>query len=232
MPLPGGPLANRLLLLVYILDGSGSMAGSKIAALNHAIRESLAALSQAASQNPNAAIQIIAVVFSSGARWLVSQPTALASFKWNDLQAGGSTDMGQALSMVAEQLQVSRIGTRALPPVLICVSDGHPTDDAEAGLKAILNEPWGKKAVKISIGIGADCDYDILQKFMDNPERSPLQANNAADLVKYFVWASTEAVKAVSQPASQSRNAAANANVPLPIPPAPTTGTVSTSQVW
>ena len=67
---------------------------------------------------------------------------------------------------------------RALPPVLVLVSDGQPTDDFDAGLKALLEQPWGKKAVRIAISIGRDADNEVLQKFIGNTELKPLAANS------------------------------------------------------
>jgi uncharacterized protein YegL len=232
--LPGGPLATRPLILFWVLDVSGSMArDGKVQAMNHAVREALAALLKAAGENPHAAIQLMVLSFSSGAQWLNSQPVSIANFKWSDLTAAGDTEMGKAFFMLAEQLQVSRIGQHAFPPVVVLVSDGLASDSTAAGLQAVLDQPWGKRAVKISIGIGADADYGILEKFMDaSGERPVLSAGNAADLVRYFVWASTEVVKAASQPASQVKGATVNANVPIPTPPPAATGPATAAEVW
>ena len=108
----------------------------------------------------------------------VSQPTPVADFKWTDLQTEGVTDLGRALAMVAEQLRIPPMSDRALPPVLVLISDGQPTDDFNQGLQTLLNEPWGKKAVRIAIAIGEDADTEVLQKFIGHPELKPLQANN------------------------------------------------------
>ena len=155
------------------------------------------------AENPNAQVLVRAIAFSDGARWHIAQPEPVDEFRWNDLKAGGVTDMGQALKMLAEQLHPDVMPPRALPPVLVLISDGQPTDNFDAGLKALLAEPWGKKAVRIAIAIGQDADHNVLQKFIANPEFQPLQANNADSLVRYIRWASTEVLKSASSPASQ-----------------------------
>jgi hypothetical protein len=38
----------------------------------------------------------------------------------------------------------------------VLISDGHPTDDFEAGLKSMMEVPWAKRAVRIAIAIGND----------------------------------------------------------------------------
>jgi uncharacterized protein YegL len=90
---------------------------------------------------------------------------------------------------------------RALPPVLVLLSDGQPTDDYKKSLEKLLHLPWGKKAVRIAISIGQDADDTVLTEFTGNRELV-LQANNAAMLTKMIKWAST-AASMVSAPASK-----------------------------
>jgi len=218
---PGGELATRPLHFIWIADCSGSMSqDGKIQALNTAIREAIPHMQKVADENPNAQVWVRAIKFSNGAQWHISQPTPVADFRWTDLEAEGVTDMGKAFSMVAEQLKIPPMTDRALPPVLVLISDGQPTDDYKKGLQELLDQPWGKKAVRIAIAIGADADLDVLQKFIGNPEILPLQANNPESLVKYIRWVSTVVLKSASAPASQTAADPSTApNVPVPVAP-------------
>ena len=90
---------------------------------------------------------------------------------------------------------------RALPPVLVLLSDGQPTDDYKKSLDKLLHLPWGKKAGRIVISIGQDANDDALEQFTGNRE---LQANNPQALVKMIKWAST-AASMVSAPASRPK---------------------------
>lgn len=228
---PGGEMATRPLHFIWIADCSGSMAGEKIQSLNFAIREAIPAMQEVAADNPHAQVLVRALKFSSGAQWHISQSTDVKDFKWIDLSADGGTDLGAALKKVAEVLKVSVMGDRALPPVLVLLSDGLPTDDYGSGLKVLMDEPWGKKAVRIAIAIGEDADHEPLQKFIGHKEIQPLQANNPKTLVKYIKWASTAVLKAASSPASQVKGAAGSAmNVPVPAAPAP--GPADAGDVW
>lgn len=218
---PGGELATRPLHFIWIADCSDSMANDgKIQSLNNAIRETLPHMQTVADENPNAEVLMRALKFSSGAQWHVSQPTPVADFKWVDLQTDGVTDLGRALNMLAEQMRIPPMSDRALPPVLVLMSDGFPTDDYQSGLQALLNEPWGKKAVRIAIAIGEYANTEVLQKFIGHPELRPLQANNPEELVRHIKWVSTAVLKAVSSPASQAAGATLGGlNVPIPTPP-------------
>jgi hypothetical protein len=82
------------------------MAGDKISALNTAIKEAYPAMKDAAEQNPNAQVLVRALKFSNSAEWVVEAPTPVEDFKWIDLDADGVTDMGKALSLVADQLKI------------------------------------------------------------------------------------------------------------------------------
>jgi len=100
---PGGELATRPLHFIWITDCSGSMKSSgKIQSLNTAIREATPHMQRVADENPNAEVLVRALKFSSGAQWHIAQETPVAQFKWDHLAAGGSTDMGRALTMLAD----------------------------------------------------------------------------------------------------------------------------------
>lgn len=229
---PGGELATRPLHFIWIADCSGSMAiDGKIQSLNTAIKEAIPHMQDVADENPNAQVLVRAVRFSDGAQWHVSQATDIADFKWEDLDAGGVTAMGKALSIVADQLKIPPMDERALPPVLVLISDGQPTDDFTGGLQALMNEPWGRKAVRIAIAIGEDADQEVLKKFIANPELRPLQANNPESLIKYIRWVSTAVLKSASSPASQSA-AASTSGLNVPIPALPDTTGPSADDVW
>jgi uncharacterized protein YegL len=226
--LPGGPISTRPLHFIWILDTSSSMQGSKIQAMNFAIREAVKPMQQTAEDNPHANVLVRAVTFSTGARWHLAAPTPVADFTWTDVAASGLTDMGKALKLVAEQLKIPPMSDRALPPVLVLVSDGQPTDDFGTGLTELMVQPWAKRAVRLAIAVGSDADRSVLSKFIGHSELKPLEANNSSALVDYIRWASTAILKSASSPASQALGASVlTGSVPIPAPPPP-----ATSQVW
>lgn len=232
MPLPGEELSNRPLHFIWICDCSGSMSvNGKIQILNTAIRDAIPLMRKEADENPNAEVLVRALKFSSGAQWHIAQPTPVESFNWIDLSTEGVTDMGRALSMVADQLKIPPMTDRALPPVLVLISDGQPTDDFSSGLNKLMEQPWGKKAVRIAIAVGGDADHEVLQKFIGNPELLPLQADSPDALVRQIKWVSTVVLKAASSPSSQTNNSnLASGNVPIPIVPQAVIN--SASDVW
>lgn len=198
---PGGGLAGRPLHFILIADCSGSMlADGKIQALNNAVRETLPHLRDLAARNPHAQILVRALAFSSGVRWHVGEPTPVERLAWSDLHAYGHTDLGAALAEVASVLRSPPMEPRSLPPALVLVSDGEPTDDYLAGLRALMGTPWGAKAVRLAVGIGRDADLDVLERFIGRPDIRPASAAHPEQLVALIRWASTVASQAASAP--------------------------------
>ena len=204
---PGGELASRPLHFFWVVDCSGSMSyDGKMEVVNTAIEGCIPEMASAADNNPNAQLLIRALQFSSGASWLTSNPVPVEDYSWTPLEANGVTELGKAFDLLSAQLSIPPMPTRALPPVIVLLSDGQPTDSYKDGLNKLKALPWFKKAVKIAISIGQDADDDVLEEFTGNKELI-LQANNAAALAKMIKWASTTA-SMVSAPASQQpRNA-------------------------
>jgi uncharacterized protein YegL len=242
---PNVKLASRPLHFIYLCDCSGSMAAQgKMQALNQAIRQSLPGMAHVARDNPEARVLVRAVRFADRAHWHIADPTPVEQLVWTDLQAGGVTAMGEALELVASQLDAPPMEQRALPPVLVLISDGQPTDDFAAGLRQLMRRPWAQKAVRLAIALGHDADLEVLQAFIGNPPcstlpagevpgasgtmprldrspRRPLQASNATALAQYIQWASTAVVGAASMPTSRVAGPEAESgNIPLPdLPP-------------
>jgi uncharacterized protein YegL len=225
-PRPGGELATRPLNFIWICDCSGSMnLDGKIQTLNTAIREAIPHMRTEADKNPNAQLLVRAIKFSVGATWHIATPTPVEDFNWVDLAApeGGLTDMGRAFALAADAMKMPPMPERALPPVLVLVSDGQPTDDYKTGLKALFEQPWGHKAVRMAIAIGADADHNVLKRFINHSERQPLQANNPEALVNAIRWVSTVVVASVPAPPVNEPTGPFEAvpipNVPTPPPP-------------
>ena len=117
-------------------------------------------LVEAARANPGAEVLVRVVSFGSSVRWVVSEPTPVAQFRWTDVAAEhqGLTEMGAALHAVASEMRVLEAEGRGFAPAIVVVSDGQPTDTVEpsfrAGLEELRATSWGDKAVRLSVAIG------------------------------------------------------------------------------
>jgi uncharacterized protein YegL len=213
-------MSVRPLHFIWILDCSGSMGvGGKIQALNTAIAEALPAMAEVASKNLHAELLVRAVAFSTGAWWHAPDAVPVSEFAWQDLAAppGGVTDLGEALTLVAGALESPPMPARAFPPVVVLITDGHPTDEWKDGLARLLATPWGDKAVRMAIAIGRDANHNVLQEVIGRDTgRRPMHAGSPEDLAAVIRWTSTVVVRQASQPVTHQEY-----SDPLAKPPPP-----------
>lgn len=205
MPEIKGTLAKKVLPIIYVIDTSGSMEGDRIAAVNEAMHECEEILREKSADNPDAEIKVGALKFSSGAQWVTkSGLVSLEDFYWNDVQAGGVTDLGAALKELDNKLSrnsflVSETGFCL--PVIIFMSDGGPNDDWKKALGQVnANNKWFNKARKVAIAIGDDADQDVLKELVGTKE-AVVQANDLETLKSLIVAVSVSS----SMLAGQSR---------------------------
>lgn len=203
---------RRTMTLFLLADVSGSMRGSKIGAVNDAIRNVLPIVNDINDSNADAEIKIAALTFSNGCSW-VDEPKIAADFEWVDQTAAGGTDLGAACSELASKLSQShgfmKSGSGSFAPVLILLSDGGPTDDFEHGLANLKQNNWYKAAIKIAIAIGDDADLEVLAKFTGNIEMV-IQVHDVASLKKVIKCV----VVTSSQVGSKSSSSSAGAGAP------------------
>lgn len=182
------PAPRKVMTLFYLVDASGSMSGSKIGTVNAAMEECIPLLKEVAAANDDAEIKVAILQFSSGCSWITpaSGPVGLDDIIWNDLQAGGMTEFGEALIELDKKLsREAYLGsqTGAYAPVILLLSDGGPTDDWKTGMERIKHNNWFKHAIKIAIDIESGSDRFVLEQFTGNPE-AILEAKDTATLKK------------------------------------------------
>jgi uncharacterized protein YegL len=160
--------------LFFLIDTSGSMLGSKIGSVNDAIENVLPIIGEISDENPDAEINVAALEFSTGTRWLYDEPKDAKEFIWQQVEAEGLTSLGEACEELNKKL--SRTGgfmsspSGCYAPAIILLSDGGPTDNFEKGLKLLQGNSWFKNAIKIAIAIGDDADKEVLRQFTDAQE--------------------------------------------------------------
>jgi len=206
---------RKTMVLFFIVDTSGSMGGSKIGAVNAAIEEVIPELKDLSVKNADAQIKIAALEFSTGARWITdSGPIEVENFNWNDINAGGVTDLGEACLKLNEKLSKNEYmqeATGSFAPALFLMSDGEPTDEYRNGLSKLWENNWFKKSVKVAIAIGEDANKAVLEEFTGSKE-AVLEVHNAKALKKMIKFVSVRASEIASK--STDVGLSSNGNVP------------------
>lgn len=94
--------------------------------------------------------------------------------------------MGGALALASQMIEdKDSIPSRAYKPVIVLVSDGHPTDDWQGSFARLANGERSSKATRFAMAIGADADESMLGDFANDPEAPLFRAENAADIHRF-----------------------------------------------
>ena len=195
---------RRTMVLFFLVDTSGSMYGTKIGTVNTAIEEIIPELKDLSENNADAEIKIATLAFSTGAKWINSQPISAENFKWDHLEAMGSTDLGEACKQLNEKVSKNAFmseATGSFAPAIFLLSDGDPTDNYKYGLDKLKENNWYKKAIKVAIAIGDDVNKDVLEEFTGNKE-AVITVHTPEILKKWIQFVSVRASEIGSKSAS------------------------------
>lgn len=207
MPLLGHAacrLSQRELHLFVLVDVSGSMApDGKMQSLNTAVEEALPHLRRVAVDAAGVSVVIRVVTFGSRARW-TAEPEAIGSFAWDELRSedGGLTELGAAVDLVLAAIHELPVAS-LVPPALLLVSDGMPTDVTEPSfdeaMRRLEADPLATAATRMAVGIGRDVDMASLRRFLGPRGGDPVRADSPQQLMVQL----RDRVSAVVQSASE-----------------------------
>lgn len=187
----------RLMPVIILADISGSMSvDGKIGTLNRAIAEMIASFAQ--EEDVRADIHVAVITFGKGGA-KIHQPLLPASqIQWTDMEAIGPTPMAAAFELATNMVEdKNQIPSRSYHPTIVLVSDGHPTnetghstDNWKQPLNQLLTSTRASKALRLSMGIGADAEHKVLKEFLalQHPEIPVFRADEASQLRQFFRW--------------------------------------------
>jgi uncharacterized protein YegL/serine/threonine protein kinase len=165
---------RRTLPVVFIIGTSGSMAGSKIGAVNSAMEKILPTLKEISDEHPDYKIKVAVLEFSSVPRWDTNGLVELDKYRWNDLEASGIADFGKACKEIDEKLSPQAFLLKEpgsyITPFIILISDGIYFDDWRSCLNKLKSNNWFKQAEKIVFAIGDDANMNVLKEFTGTAE--------------------------------------------------------------
>lgn len=202
----------RKLPVYLLLDTSGSMYGEPIEAVKNGVQMLVSSLRQDPYALETAHLSII--TFNNEAR--VSQPlTELAAFQPPQLQALGQTALGNALELLAERVDAEVAKTTPeqkgdWKPLVFIMTDGAPTDDISAGVKAIKERKFG---MIVACAAGEHADTDLLGRITESVVRLDSMENETVKA--FFKWVSAS-ISAGSIKADSGREFSALNELPPP----------------
>lgn len=202
-------------LPVYLLvDTSGSMHGEAIEAVRNGLQVLVSALRQDPYALETAYLSII--TFDSKAKQ-VTPLTELMNFQVPNIQASGTTAMGEALVLLADCINREVVKGSAevkgdWKPVVFLLSDGSPTDSLTKGIAAIKGIKTG---TFVACAAGASADTATLKQITESVVS--LDTADANSIKAYFKWVSAS-ISVSSQKIDSGKEVSGLDELPPPPP--------------
>lgn len=205
----------RRLPVYLVLDTSGSMAGEPIEAVKNGVQTLVAALRSDPYALETAYLSV--VTFDSAARQLVPL-TELPLFQMPDIQAQGTTALGDALELVAncasQEVQKTTSEVKGdWKPLVFLMTDGEPTDDMQRGLAHFKRQKFG---MVIACAAGPNSNTAMLKQITDSVVQ--LDTADSATIKSFFKWVSASISSGSQKVDSGGGEVSALSELPPPPP--------------
>lgn len=159
--------------LIFLLDTSNSMAGTRINQLNHAMLDVLSGIDYVSNQNSET-VNVRVISFNNVAKFVIGNenggiPIFRACETWTNLVAKGTTDTAHAIRLCKKSIENDYLSSNTEKTVVILVTDGHcddrnEFDNAIGETRNLISTMKSKNIYFTSVGV---CDYEEteLKKF-------------------------------------------------------------------
>lgn len=168
-------IAKQRLNVIMLVDCSTSMRGERIRQVNNALHDVKDKLTEMQSENANMDFYVTVITYSTEAFLLNrDEMKRVDEFTFNDIKAGGWSNLHLAYIRLADLLKKEKNGGimpdfGGVAPILLLLSDGHPTKyPMDEELRALRKLPWFKVALKygIAIELNDNRTKDVLKDFV------------------------------------------------------------------
>lgn len=201
---PHSTEARMTLLLIFLIDVSGSMRGVRIAQVNYALENIFKELRR--KDNLEAKFKVAILEFSNEAVWKTEEPQLLDDYAFVPIVASPSyTCYGKAFRALERKLHSNAFmdpeNGEYFAPLILFISDGEPMDKLEyqKALKELNENVWFKKASKYAIAVGKEAKTrligEILSEFAGAREnvRYADEGTGLCSLIEYVAVRASEA---------------------------------------
>lgn len=175
----------RPLPVILLLDGSGSMAGEKIASLNKSVDQMIESFKAEGALETE--IQVAVITFGGNGATLALPLTPSKNITSPTLTANGMTPMGAALSLAKDMIENKEIiPSKGYRPTVVLISDGEPNDSWEEPMNTFISSGRSSKCDRMAMAIGTSQEDPVLNKFLSGTENKVFLASDASGISQFF----------------------------------------------
>lgn len=164
----GVSFVKKTLPIFFLIDVSGSMCGSRIQAVNEAMKRVVPELKKVADGEPDLRFTVRVITYGDGkANWKVgskNQGEEVENYDWIEIfdgEVNGGTPADKALERVLETMgrnYKEYLGSRIAVPLVFMISDGEsngrmPFNEAVSKFES---DPLGKLSTRVAVGIDTE----------------------------------------------------------------------------
>jgi uncharacterized protein YegL len=191
------------------------MTGEPIEAVKNGVQVLVSSLRQDPYALETAFLSVI--TFNSAAKQIVPL-TELSMFQMPDIQASGTTSLGDALSLLSQKMDTEVTKTTAeqkgdWKPLVFIMTDGEPTDNWQKGLTEFQKRKFG---MVVACAAGQGANTGILKQITEVVVQ--LDTADSATIKAFFKWVSAS-VSTGSQKIEASGKEVSGLNELPPPPP-------------
>lgn len=166
--------------IIFMLDVSSSMSGTKIEQVNTSMEEIMTDLSRFNSSDSE--IRYTVLSFCDYCKWETGENGLIpCDGVWKKLEANGCTAFNEACSVLKERMSSKKqdgifkfaSGRTITPPIIVLMTDGYPTDgdeDGITGINKLLENRYFRGSYRVAIAIGKDANKKLCENFTGDKE--------------------------------------------------------------
>ena len=184
---------RKTLLVVFVVDNSGSMSGDRIYKVNEAFKKMIPSLQDIQLKVADAyELRIAIMTFGREPKWIVA-PTRVMEYTHDEIVAdGGSTEYGKMLESLESKLTRKEFipsKGKIAEPYIMLMTDGEPTDkDYNTRFESLNQNSWYARANRYAVLIGKKAIESAraraaVEAFVKSPD-DIINAAKATEIVK------------------------------------------------
>ena len=195
--------SGKQIIVIFIVDSSMSMEGTRIGAVNGALAEVVRESLRSIKASHNLDIKVAIMSFANNIRWELT-PTPLEEVDLPVIKVRpGVTLYGAAFNELSKVLRKDRFmahSGKIAAPAIIFMTDGEPdsSDHYEDDLRELMSNGWFRSASRFAILIGDAIHNDIARqavaKFVNDPLRDVVAADDSSMIMRQINLATMHTV--------------------------------------